>query len=53
MDSLILSNIVAIKKFFNTTDYPPVTNKELMEMSSEERAELGRLSAEAIGAQIG
>lgn len=43
-----LTSVKAIKEFFGE---PKVTTKELGELSSEERAELGKLAAKELGAE--
>jgi hypothetical protein len=48
-----ISNVKAIKKFFEANDGRPVTMAEMRELSTAERAELGRLCAEALGMEIG
>lgn len=42
-DEKQMGNIEAIRTFFNTEGYPPVTLIELKGMSKEERDELGTL----------
>jgi hypothetical protein len=48
-----ISNVKAIKEFFESDGGAPVKMPELRELSPSERAELGRLCAEALGKEIG
>lgn len=47
-----ITNVKAIKEFFEANDGRKVTMAEMRELSSEERHELGRLCAEALGKKI-
>lgn len=48
-----ISNVKAIKEFFEADGGAPVKMPELRELTPTERAELGRLCAEALGKEIG
>jgi hypothetical protein len=48
-----ISNVKAIKEFFESDGGAPVKMPELRELSAAERSELGRLCAEALGKEIG
>lgn len=48
-----ISNVKAIKEFFEANDGRPVTMSEMRELTPVERAELGRMCAEALGKEIG
>jgi hypothetical protein len=44
--------ISAIRTFFNTDGYRPVDIGELKELSADEKKELGRLCAKALGKEL-
>jgi hypothetical protein len=48
-----ISNVKAIKEFFEADGGVPVTMAEMRALAPAERAELGRLCAEALGKEIG
>jgi hypothetical protein len=47
-----ISNVKAIKEFFELDGGRKVTMSEMRQLSTEERRELGRLCAEALGKAI-
>lgn len=47
-----MNNIQAIKAYFSKNGGRPVTMQELKDLTKEDRAELGKLCADALGVEL-
>ena len=47
-----LTRMRAIKRYFGSEGYPPVTNSELLALSEKDREELAQGAAKELGVEI-